>query len=73
MFASDRMTSQREADRILREWAAGCGWMLPSQGPPETGTTATVSQELAELRQAVAVLREQVRALATRLPQGPTP
>ena len=65
------MTSQREADRILREWATGCGWMWPAQRPPETGTT-TVSQELAELRQEVAVLREQVRALAARLSQEPT-
>jgi len=62
------MTSQREADRIVREWAAGCGWMLPTQRAPETKTTTTVSQELAELRQEVAVLREQVRALAARLP-----
>jgi hypothetical protein len=67
------MTSQREADRILREWAAGCGWMWPAQRTPETGTTTTVSQELSELRQEVAVLREQVRALAARLPQEPTP
>ena len=62
------MTSQREADRIVREWAAGCGWMLPTQRAPETKTTTTVSQELAELRQEVAVLREQVRVLAARLP-----
>src|SRR5437870_4394479 len=67
------MTSQREADRMLREWVAGCGWMLPSQGTPAPGTATPVSQELAELRQEVAVLREQLRALTARLPQGPTP
>ena len=67
------MTSQREADRILREWAAGCGWRLPSQGTPRTETTTPVSQELVELRQEVAVLREQLRALAARRAPEPPP
>ena len=40
------MTSQREAERILREWAAGCGWMPPAQRASEAGTTPAVSQEL---------------------------
>ena len=66
------MTSQREADRILREWAAGCGWMPPAQRVPEAGTTPTVSPELTELRQEIAVLREQLQKLAARLPQEPT-
>ena len=67
------MTSQREADRILREWAAGCGWMPPAQRTPEAGTTPAVSQELTALRQEIAVLREQFQKLAARLPQEPTP
>ena len=66
------MTSQREADRILREWAAGCGWMPPAQRAPEAGTAPAVSQELTELRQEIAVLREQLQKLAARLPQEPT-
>ena len=66
------MTSQREADRILRAWAAGCGWMLPSQGTSAPGTATPVSQELVELRQEVAGLREQLRALAAQPPQEPT-
>ena len=72
------MTSQREADRILREWTAGCGWMPPAQRAPvqrtpAAGTTPTVSQELTELRQEIAVLREQLQRLAARLPQEPAP
>ena len=72
------MTSQREAERILREWAAGCGWMPPAQQAPvqrtpEAETTPAVSQELTELRQEIAVLREQLERLAARLPQEPTP
>jgi polyhydroxyalkanoate synthesis repressor PhaR len=71
------MTSQREAERILREWAAGCGWMPPAQRTPvqrtpEAETTPAVSQELTELRQEIAVLREQFQRLAARLPQEPT-
>src|SRR3989454_7926739 len=44
------MTSQREAERILREWAAGCGWMPPApratvQKTPEAGAEPTSSGE----------------------------
>ena len=66
------MTSQREAERILREWAAGCGWMPPAQRAPETEPPPTVSPEFTELRQEIAVLREQLQRLAARLPQEPT-
>lgn len=67
------MTSQREAERILREWAAGCGWMPPAQPAPAAEPPPAVSQELTELRQEIAVLREQLQRLAARLPQEPTP
>jgi polyhydroxyalkanoate synthesis repressor PhaR len=67
------MTSQREAERILREWAAGCGWMPPAQRTSEAEPPPAVSQELTELRQEIAVLREQLQRLAARLPQEPTP
>ena len=72
------MTSQREAERILREWAAGCGWMPPAQRAPvqrtpEAEPPSAVSQELTEMRQEIAVLREQLQRLAARLPQEPTP
>ena len=67
------MTSQREAERILREWAAGCGWMPPAQRAPAAEPPPAVSQELTALRQEIAVLREQLQRLAARLPQEPTP
>ena len=67
------MTSQREAERILREWAAGCGWMPPAQRTSGAEPPPAVSQELTELRQEIAVLREQLQRLAARLPQEPTP
>ena len=67
------MTSQREADRILHEWAARCGWMPPAQRAPEAEPPPAVAQELTELRQEIAVLREQLQRLAARLPQEPPP
>ena len=67
------MTSQREADRILRDWAAGCGWLPPPQPGPPTQTTPQVAQELAALKQEIAVLREHVQALEARLPKAPEP
>jgi len=67
------MTSQREAERILREWAAGCGWIPPAQRAPEAEPPPTGSSELTELRQEIAVLREQLQRLAARLPQEPMP
>jgi len=47
--------------------------MPPAQRASEAGTTPTVSQELTELRQEIAVLREQLQRLAARLPREPTP
>jgi polyhydroxyalkanoate synthesis repressor PhaR len=67
------MTSQREADRILHEWASRCGWMPRSQHDPRADTAADVSQEITALKHEVAVLREQLQALAARLPQEPAP
>lgn len=62
------MSSQREADRVFREWALRAGW-LPSPGaapaperkpePPAEGTEA--------LKAEVAALREQLRQLEERL------
>ena len=68
------MTSQREAERILREWAAGCGWMPPAQRASEAGTIPTRSGKRAyRTAPEIAVLREQLQRLAARLPQEPTP
>jgi polyhydroxyalkanoate synthesis repressor PhaR len=62
------MTSQREADRVFREWAARAGWAAPAA---KAGATAERKAEPAAeadaLRNEVAALREQLRALEERL------
>lgn len=59
------MSSQREADQVLRQWAAQCGWMWPSQ--PVTETPPENAEELDALKQEVAALRQQLEALSARL------
>ena len=62
------MTSQREADRVLREWAARAGW-LAAASPGENVKTERRAEpaEADALREEVSVLREQLRALEERL------
>lgn len=62
------MTSQREADRVLREWAARAGW-LAAASPGENVRTERRAEpaEADALREEVSVLREQLRALEERL------
>jgi polyhydroxyalkanoate synthesis repressor PhaR len=61
------LTSQREADRVLREWAARAGW-LPVGPPPEPRPEKrSEPAETDTLRDEVATLREQLRALEERL------
>lgn len=67
------MTSQREADRILREWAARWGWIPRPQSDTSPGGVADVSQEITVLKHEVAALRVQLQALAARLPKEPAP
>src|SRR5438552_7005019 len=60
------VSSQREMERIFRDWAARSGW--PAPGAP----TAEVKRESAEpdadrLRDEVSSLRERLRALEERL------
>jgi polyhydroxyalkanoate synthesis repressor PhaR len=60
------MTSQREADRVFREWAARAGWLqsAPPEPKPEKRGEAG---EADALREEVATLREQLRGLEERL------
>jgi polyhydroxyalkanoate synthesis repressor PhaR len=60
------MTSQREADRVLRDWASRAGW-LPSSGPESEGDKRPEPAEADALREEVSVLREQLRTLEERL------
>jgi polyhydroxyalkanoate synthesis repressor PhaR len=61
------MTSQREADRVFREWSARSGWTQPHapEAAPEAKTDK--SSEADSLKDEVAALREQLRALEERL------
>jgi polyhydroxyalkanoate synthesis repressor PhaR len=60
------MTSQREADRVLREWAGRVGWL----GWPATAAKFDKRNEAADpdtLRDEMTTLREQLRVLEERL------
>ena len=61
------MTSQREADRVVRQWAAQCGWMGPTPTPDETKSEA--ANEIESLKDEIAALRTQLEALSNRLDQ----
>ncbi len=61
------LTSQREADRVFREWGARAGWLQvapPAEPRPEKRNEPRESDVL---RDEVAALREQLRALEERL------
>jgi polyhydroxyalkanoate synthesis repressor PhaR len=58
-------TSQREIDRVFRDWAARAGWAAATPRP-ETETTER-PREAERLREEVALLRERLRALEERL------
>jgi len=64
------LTSQRETDRVLREWASRAGWMHPAAAtaaePARPEKKADPSESDA-LRDEVAALREQLKALEERL------
>ena len=61
------MSSQREADRVLREWASRVGWLQwPAAADAKSDKRADVTEADA-LRDEVAALREQLRALEERL------
>ena len=63
------MTSQREADRVLHQWARQCGWFQPPQ-PPDDPSSGTV-HDIAMLKQEIAALREQLHQLSARLDRQP--
>ena len=66
-------TSQREMDRIFREWAARAGWgaMVP-RGEARPEAEAERPRDAEKLREEVALLRERLRALEERLEKRKT-
>jgi polyhydroxyalkanoate synthesis repressor PhaR len=63
------VSSQREMDRVFRDWAARAGWGAASAAAPRTGDARRESAEpdAERLREEVAILRERLRALEDRL------
>ena len=64
------VTSQREMDRVFREWASRAGWGAPAPGAgktPEPPRREGPEQDPDRLRDEVASLRERLRALEDRL------
>ena len=59
------LESQRETDRVLRQWAMQCGWMRPSQAPSEP--PSQTSDEIAALKQELTMLRRQLQSLSDRI------
>ena len=64
------MTSQREADRVLREWATRAGWFVSRGSEPSPVAKAETQADNDSLKEEVAALREQLRALEDRLEKG---
>lgn len=61
------ITSQREADRVFREWAARAGWVPSTERESEARKGREGSEEAEALRDEVATLKEKLRALEERL------
>jgi polyhydroxyalkanoate synthesis repressor PhaR len=61
------MTSQREADRVLREWGSRAGWLPVPPPDPKAEKKPETAQDSEALRQEVTSLREQLKTLEERL------
>ncbi len=60
------VASQREAERVLREWGSRAGWWPAASGSAKAPEPAG-STELEELRAEVAALKAKLRDLESRL------
>jgi polyhydroxyalkanoate synthesis repressor PhaR len=67
-------TSQREMDRVFREWAARAGWgtAVPRTDARNDADAPERAREGEKLREEVALLRERLRALEERLERRKT-
>jgi polyhydroxyalkanoate synthesis repressor PhaR len=64
------ITSQREMDRVFREWASRAGWAAAPPAPPkpaEAPRRESPEPDAERLREEVSTLRERLRALEERL------
>jgi polyhydroxyalkanoate synthesis repressor PhaR len=62
------VVSQREMDRVFREWAARAGWGAPAAVAPKGGEGRREGAEDADrLREEMTTLRERLRSLEERL------
>ena len=61
------ITGQREADRILREWASRAGWIATKEREAEASKSREESEDPESLREEVVALKEKLRALEERL------
>ena len=64
------VSSQREMDRVFREWASRAGWGAATPGGAKTaepGRRESGEPDAERLREEVATLRERLRALEDRL------
>jgi polyhydroxyalkanoate synthesis repressor PhaR len=64
------VVSQREMDRVFREWATRAGWAapVPGAGTPRGGERREgTDQDADRLREEVTTLRERLRSLEERL------
>ncbi|MBI4561397.1 MAG: polyhydroxyalkanoate synthesis regulator DNA-binding domain-containing protein, partial [Candidatus Rokubacteria bacterium] len=61
------ITSQREADRVFREWAARAGLIPPRERSPRGEKGQEPAPEGESLRDEVAALKEKLKALEARL------
>ena len=68
------VSSQREMDRVFREWAARAGWGTVGAAPPRSAEPRREGAEpdAERLREEVATLRERLRALEDRLEKRKT-
>lgn len=61
------ITSQREADRVFKEWASRAGWVTPKEPESSARQGREGSEEAETLRDEVSALKEKLRALEERL------
>jgi polyhydroxyalkanoate synthesis repressor PhaR len=62
------VVSQREMDRVFREWAVRAGWGTSAPAPPKTGEPRREGPEDTErVREEMATLRERLRSLEEKL------